>query len=357
MPTLDPLASSARTPWTPTAGSGGPVPSPAGSIPSVGAAGPRPDVSYDAAVTRLRVPPLDLGAIVARMDPVATKLDQAKAAASGPYTVNGATVTSGAQFRIANGWNEANVETHGGILMSAARSVGVAGPQVMLLTEGRGDSASLTKLTQALIDAGQLPQGSKAPIADQIHDLQWRFGIGMDCAGYVYRALATVHGDLSKLGLKSSDYENFTGLVSNPHFTQCSPSEARAGDVIVLQGSPTDPHDPGHNLIVRSHASLSPILDPALTTDRNAHDFAFDSNGTMKPGIQVFEVDSSFGAGTEGDVSGGVRRDILLYNPNAKAPEAQWCTCKSTTPPLTSLDRVPYREHALTGFFRAKVTP
>ena len=290
------------------------------------------------------------------MNPIATKLDQAKAAASGPYTVNGATVYSGAQFRMVGGCNQGNVAASNATLTRVAASVGLAGAVYSLQT-GRGDPQALVKLTQALIDDGQLPKGTTLPLADQIHDLQWRFGIGMDCAGYVYRALVAAHGDPSKLGLKASAYENFTGLPSNPHFTRLGPSDARAGDVIVLKGSGR-PDDPGHNLIVRSHSIAGESVEDAIKRWPAAATFARAggaAGGALKPGLHVYEVDSSFGAGESGDRHGGVRRDVLLCDTSVTPP--QWCTCRDTQPTVTTEGLVPYGEQALTGFFRAKVTP
>ena len=220
--------------------------------------------------------------------------------------------------------------------------------QLGLLRVGRGSPEALVKLTQALIDGGQLPPGSAQPIADQIHDLQWRFGIGLDCAGYVYRAVVAVSGSPEKLGLKAPESENFTGLPQNPRFTRLAePTSARPGDVIVLGGNGTLA-DPGHNLVVRSHATLADSSTSMLSRWPAAAAFAKD-----RVDIHVFEVDSSFGADSTGRVDGRVRRDVLLYDSTSK----QWCACMDTTPPEVSIGGTPYLEKTLTGFFRAKVTP
>jgi hypothetical protein len=295
---------------------------------------------------RLPTPSIALGTVVARMDPVATKLDQLRAAASGPYTVNGTTVYSSAQFRMSKGFNDDAVSDPAvqATLTRAAARAGVT-RDLPLIKVGRGSPEALVKLTQALIDDQQLPAISGKPLADQIHDLQWRLGIGMDCAGYVYRAVTAVSGDPAKLGLKPTENENFTGLPRNPHFQKVGLAQARAGDVLVLAGT-GEVHDPGHNLVVRSHANASegsaaaqwPTAAPLLKG--------------MGP-VQVYEVDSSFGATAAGRADGGVRRDVLLYS----ATTDTWLTIKSTMPTTAQSGAVPYGELALTGFFRPKGAP
>jgi hypothetical protein len=309
------------------------------------------DAALAETVERLPPPILPRPEIVARMNPIVTKLDQAKAEASGPYLVGDKTVYSGIQFKMAGGHNEG---TRGDPRVEAPlqKAIAAAGLSVSTWTlhDGRATPRAVVKVTQALIDAGYLPKGSTKPLADQIHDLQWRFGIGLDCAGYVYNALRTVYGDPAKLGLKPSEIENFQGTPNNPHFTRvASAAGVRAGDILVLGGRRM-PVDPGHNLIVRSSSMVDLSAAGIAQKYQSAQAFA-DHEGAK--GVLVVEVDSSFGAGKKGDADGGVRRDVLLYG---KA-SGKWLTCQDTRPPTTMEGDVPYGEAALTGFFRPRTQP
>jgi len=351
MSNVNPLFSPVRDLWSRVTGaSESPSPSKPALPSSASSSRADADIAYDSAVERMPVPALDLKAVVARMDPVGAKLDQLKAAASGPYTVDGATVYSGAQFRMNGGHNEASMRAGSDTLARVAARVGLSS-ELHDLQTGRGGARSLVKLTQALIDDGQLPNGSLAPLADRIHDLQWRFGIGLDCAGYVHQAVSSVCGDPAKLGLRDPAMENFTGLPRNAHFTRVLATAAGAGDVMVLAGT-GEKDDPGHNVLVRSRAPMSETLENLADRWVGAAVFLRGAGlGPLKSSVHVFEVDSSFGAGATGDPHGGVRRDVLLYDSESKL----WCTCRDTNPPRMTISDVPYGEHALTGIFRAKV--
>jgi hypothetical protein len=331
------------------------------SAPEVTKPGPS-RAQVDAALDRLVPAAAGLEAAVARMDPVGQKLDQVKAEASGPYTVRGATVYSGAQFRMVNGYNQgvvndANVTRQ---LTDVAARVGL-GSQLWQLQSGTADPRDIVKLTQALIDAGYLRDKGNQSLADQIHDLQWRFGVGLDCAGYVYHAVAAVHGSASRLGLQTVGNENFTGLPNNPSWKRVNPAGVQAGDVMVLAGAGADRGDPGHNLIVRSHCILSPPGD-VVTSRWPAAAEIFSKAAATDPmslprTVHMFEVDSSFGA-RRGDPDGGVRRDVLLWIEGTST----WCTCTSTDPPRATFNDVarthaPYGEAGLTGFFRPRAVP
>jgi hypothetical protein len=343
MPNIDPLAKPIRDGWTPDVGSSGPpAPTPA-----------EQQVTYGHALEHLPDFSIALPAVTARLDPVATKLDQVQAAMSGPYTVMHFTIESGAQFRMVDGYNAKNATkgTPDGLTLAAvATKVGLSSSDVAALQQGRGDPRALVKLTQGLIDAGHLSWDTKTSFAAQIHDLQWRFGIGVDCAGYVYQAVVAIHGSPAKLGLKATGFENFTGLPNNSHFDPLPPEKAQAGDVLVLKGKGTvtengqTTFDPGHNLIVRSRSLASQTGESVVQRWPAARAFVEQAR------VHVLEVDSAFGAGPNGDVDGGVRRDVILYNATTK----EWCTCRDTTPPKISVGPVPYGEMALTGFFRPK---
>jgi hypothetical protein len=353
MPNIESLVSPLRDLWNRTAAASGPAPGTPVVSDTEDASAPQSlaetNAKYDAAIKSLPNPSLSLPIITAKLDPVGAKLDELLATLKGPYTVMHQTVESGAQFRMVDGYNQSRVSANsddGRLLSSVATKAGLSQSDVMALQQGRGEPRALVKLTQALIDAGQYPGGTGKPAADQIHAIQWRFGIGVDCAGYVYRAVAAIHGDPAKLGLKATGFENFTGLPRNAHFTTAKFIDVKAGDILVLAGNGTSAN-PGHNLIVRSHSPAS--LSGKSVAERWPQSAAFLAAPNAV--VHVIEVDSSFGAGKTGAPDGGVRRDVVLYDATTKA----WCTCTDTKPPTVTVDAVPYGEEAITGFFRANV--
>jgi hypothetical protein len=347
MPNIDPLAKPIHDGWNPDVASSGPPLPPAVRTPA------EEEVTYGHALEHLPDFSIALPAITARLDPVATKLDQLQATMSGPYSVMHFTIESGAQFRMAGGYNRnsaTNGSADGAVLATVAAKAGLSPSDVAALQTGRGDPRTLVKLTQALIDEGHLNWDTKKSFSGQIHDLQWRFGVGVDCAGYVYQAVVAVHGSPAKLGLKATGFENFTGLPSNSHFDTMTPEKAQAGDILVLKGkgrvteNGQTTFDPGHNLIVRSRSLASQTRPGVAERWPAAAEFLKSDD------VHVLEVDSAFGAGPNGDVHGGVRRDVILYNETTH----QWCTCQDTAPPKVGIGKVPYGEMALTGFFRPK---
>jgi hypothetical protein len=352
MPNIDPLASPIRDGWNPDVGSSRPSTLPAAPTPAA-ASRAELDATYGSALEHLPDFSIALPAITARLDPVATKLDQLQATMSGPYSVMHFTIESGTQFRMASGYNRNNATAtspDGEVLAAVAAKAGLSSSALVALQQGRGDPGAVVKLTQALIDAGHLSGEKDKSLAAQIHDLQWRFGVGVDCAGYVYQAVVAIHGNPAKLGLKATGFENFTGLPYNSHFETMAPEKAQAGDIVVLKGrgrvteNGQTTFDPGHNLIVRSRSLASQTGESVAERWPAAKAFVEQAR------VHVLEVDSAFGAGPKGDVDGGVRRDVILYNETTK----EWCTCRDTRPPKVSVGPVPYGAMALTGFFRPK---
>ncbi len=218
---------------------------------------------------------------------VGARLDALRDGLSGPYTVDGASVTARPMFRMNGGANEASAREHAPELRRIAARAGVSAEMVLL---GRGSARDLVKVTQALIDAGHLPP-PPGDVATRIRQMQWEWGIGIDCAGYTYLAAIAASGANAKaLGLREVGMENFRALDGNRAFRKIDPSSARPGDVMTLD--PLPPETVGHNVIVRS-----------LTTVGSRH---------------FIEVDSSWGAGPYGADYGGFRRDTWIYDESTK---------------------------------------
>ena len=319
------------------------------------------DVAYQDALDRLPQTATAAPVTLGNGNTARALLDAYQASTKGPYQVDGKTVLAPAQFRMTEGFNrDAAFGKSTGARAVQARLNDVAAKaglteQVQDLRYGRGTPEGLVRVTQALIDADKVSFKPNEDPAAGIQALQWKYGIGMDCAGYVYGAIAAVHGNPTALGLKSHGNEDFRGLPQNPRFTSVDPTVARAGDVMVLAGNGTN-GNPGHNLMVYSHTLMTDAgaatLHGQWPKNAAADEFfgAADANGVTDT-IHKYEVDTSFSAGADGTAQGGVRRDTLLYNERSGA----WAMLRSTTPPTFDKRAVPYNEPALTGIFRPTV--
>jgi hypothetical protein len=126
----------------------------------------------------------------------------------------------------------------------------------------------------------------------------------VDCAGYAFEAARSLHGTA---GFPESARPNDFARVLAQMVKRPAES-ARPGDIIHLD-NPTPPNH-GHNVVVFSRATLDAAGTAALG---NRHPSARSFLADAGP-IVAFEVDSSWGAGPEGDVKGGGRRDTWLFN-------------------------------------------
>lgn len=265
-------------------------------------------------------------------------LDATFRVANGPYAVDGHVVEARAHFRMG--------PQHGGTsaeLLAAARKANV--PGLYALQEGRGTLHDLRRVTQALVDAGHLPAGTE-PAGERIHQMQWNYGVGVDCAGYVQQAFLAAHGGTrATYGWKTMGYEDLSSVVTNPTFRRVAPRDLRPGDLGVL-GVPAN-DAVGHRVIIYSHK----VVDPAKPGKLGEH-FGADLAPLLRGGpVHCFEVDSSWGA-DGGDPAGGVRRDTWLYNEKTAVWSYRCGVGNSTFCTTTS----PYN-HPLLGFFRPRSEP
>lgn len=186
---------------------------------------------------------------------------------------------------------------------------------------GRATPEQMQMVTQALIDAGQLPaaKGDHTTDSARVRKLQWDFGLGSDCAGYVAQAaskgagrdlgLAGVNknGDSLQQSLKPDQFDRVTQ-------TPGQPIRARAGDLIRLN-DPT-PGEAGHWVSVYDHTTMNKEKVARLHDSSNE----FWKGTANSSEVHVYTLDSSWGAGgdwkmrgTQGDV-GGVDRRKWVYN-------------------------------------------
>jgi len=241
------------------------------------------------------------------------RLDTFRAQAQGPYAIAAYNIAVPPHFRMNGGANTASVQAHHAELVQVARRHGcldAVGP----VTMGRGTSQQVVRLTSALISEGNLPEGTPAEFRHNLHKLMWEFGIGMDCAGYVQQAFLETRSPKTRadFGLNADILnENLAGLGQNSHFSEVEFLHARPGDLFTLRSRA--PGEVGHAVIVYSHQ----IAD-AKKAEELKERFGPASASAFQGGpVHVYELDSSWGAG-QGHDSGGVRRDVWLYNESTK---------------------------------------
>jgi hypothetical protein len=223
---------------------------------------------------------------------------------------------------------------------------GVSAADIAAAQRGAPTPEQLRRATQALLDHGKLPEAPPPGLTDRVRKMQFCYGIGVDCAGYVLQAFLASRGitDPASHGLRTG--EDFTGLAGNPRFRSVPLGGVRPGDLVVL-GPPPDSggRQVGHNAVVHDHhlASSDELRRlqhegwpaAALAGDRAVH---------------VFEVDSSWGAGYDGGSRGGVHRCVWIFSEGT----GQWAYGLDQNKYLGTVG--PY-EHPLVGFFRPRSEP
>ena len=165
---------------------------------------------------------------------VRARMDACRDSASGPYNVGGEQVVASPMFRMTPHVIPQSVQ---GELRRIGLRAGLTDGQIGALKVGQGSSASLVKMTQALIDAGKLPS-QPLDLAARIKTMQWSYGIGMDCAGYSKVALRAAHGrDLGFYGAGIESFRDLDGKRSAT-FARVAIAQARPGDLLTLDPSP-----------------------------------------------------------------------------------------------------------------------
>jgi len=244
--------------------------------------------------------------VVPTPPPIHARIDSLRGDFSGPYSVDGQTVQAPVMFRMIFS-NEKEVAANAAELDRAARACGTAGASIR---SGQAPAKQVVAVTQKLIEMGHLPP-PPGDVATRIRRMQWSFGVGADCASYTRQAFERATGkSVAALGIDPG----FRSLDGNAHFKKVPITDVRTGDVITL-----DPHPPetiGHNLIVCDHTLVSNVqmADVIAHFGDKARSF-FSSAGPF----HVIEVDSSWGAGRNGDTEfGGQRRELWLYDESTK---------------------------------------
>ncbi len=259
-----------------------------------------------------------------------SKLDAYRSAFAGPYLVDGKSVSAAPQFRMAGGFNDAAAgysrDKDGGKidttkpqvreLYALCAAAGVA-PQHALV--GAPTARELVAVTQVLIDAGKLPSGP-GDVQTRIKDMQWTWGIGIDCTDYVLSAAMKV-ADKSRSEVTfnvggtvvpSPGTDYFQNPETNPHLARVTAASAKPGDVFRLDAPAGEV---GHRAVVYSNTECDATKCGQLAGKYGASASAFLQGGP----VHAIEVDASWGAGEFGAAWGGVRRDTWFYNESSHA--------------------------------------
>jgi hypothetical protein len=216
--------------------------------------------------------------------------------------------------------------------------------------QGRGTPADIRALTQALIDRNGLRQEQNSTVAERVRKVMFDHHIGIDCAGYTQLAYLAATGlTRSQAGFRDDENEDLSRLPSNPAYRKIAPENVRPGDIGVLGPPPNQ--QVGHRVVVYSqHFASSEEMEQLRSINPGGADF-----GKRQP-IRVFEVDSSWGCTTGGDVvagrpagnpqSGGVIRCRWWYSESTK----EWAHWEGG---LQVSANGPYG-HPLIGFYRRR---
>lgn len=290
---------------------------------------------------------LDPATLAAARDAAMTaKIDAYFNAAAAPYAVTTpsgekVTVKVPPQFRMNGGFNDKAPELLGAALGPDAAKLK---RETDLAKVGRASPSDVAKITAALIARGHLGPVTAKDAPAAIQALQWKYGIGVDCAGYVQRAFLACRGktniptDRQGLGLAGSILdEGSQNVTSNKKMKSVAIASARPGDLLSLGAAPSERS--GHLVLVRSNRLLSPTEATAM---------GLKSGGPHR----VLEVDSSWGAGEAGK-GGGVQRRSWIYDEGEKA----WSSWDPATKQLAASTQSGPYDHPLNGIYRPKAEP
>jgi len=272
-------------------------------------------------------------------------------------------------FRRASGWapQEGDSEV---FLERVLEDTGIGGKafrhSARMCAYGRGSPEDLARVTQALIDKGKLEEiranfefpnfsqevfgaiyggvsNNPLSLQDEIKLLQWEYGLGVDCAGYVQQAFLAVHGGTRRQwGFESIGQERLEHLKGNSAFSRTSPDQARPGDLLILD--PPKGDTSGHTVLIRDRTEL---------TDTERQDLpGIDGFAAPTDTVHRIEVDASWGAGYGNLDSGGVQRRAFLYNETT----GEWADVNAKTHQVTqdAGKEGPYNGHPVQGIYHPK---
>lgn len=271
---------------------------------------------------------------------VRKRIDQYFDKANSAYKIDtGKTVNARTQFRIRDGGKilseNAKVKIKKALSGKVEQACGISSLMIHNAAYGRAKPNEVAKITQCLIDVGELEKirTKNSALSDEqlIRLLQSEFGIGIDCGGYVQLAFifAFTGNDndtlatRNMLGLKQRRGDENLGNLPSKHFEKIDKLDAQTGDLLVMNPRAND------------DGSLHTVIIVDHTKTGNVHRYL---------------VDSSWGF-LYGDTVSGVSRRTFQFD----ASLSEW----SDVHPVSG-DKVfpgsigPYKNHPIKGFYRAR---
>jgi hypothetical protein len=313
---------------------------------------PSPDASTDATAPA-PAPPIagaPSGTVTvgagARSAAIQAKLNAFLALATPTYTLpDGTSVAVSAFFGMSGGFASPNLKKNRAIRDPLIQRLGL-GPG---FDWARPAVADIQKLTQALIDAGNLPpadvldtwgdppSGKSITLtpAGRVRCMAFDFGIGIDCAGYSHQALLYAHGGTDGwYNLNTLGNENFMGLAGNRAWQAVGVDGARAGDIVAL--SAASARSVGHVITVFDHqiateqADRDALAEPILPLIYTSQTDQVKSYLAVTGSVSVFHFDASWGASGYPVADGaGVQRRQAMAIGGADGKGSIWvCQCR-----------------------------
>ncbi|MGE0323268.1 MAG: hypothetical protein AB7S68_13240 [Polyangiaceae bacterium] len=274
---------------------------------------------------------------------VEKRLDAFRRAFAGPYAVDGERAFIDPHFRMNGGYG-----TNPGDALKRARAA--LPPKVLaklqgallLTATGKATPQVLVRVTQALIDAGAHHEFGRGEGA--VRKMMWAYGIGVDCSGYCRQAFMATRGvsdrgAATRYGLG----RNIDGFDPDQlqRFRKVSPLMVRAGDVGKLGLGREN-----HKVIVVSHDIVPAGRGTSEVPGHGTLPESFHRGGR----VHLFQVDSSWGAGPNGNAHGGVGRRVWVYS----EASGLWGSYHVVSGKLETSKLGPYG-YELNGFFRPRM--
>jgi V8-like Glu-specific endopeptidase len=293
-----------------------------------------PDVEFEEAdqATEDDAPSFEMDIPTVGQADLKTRIKEYFDLANAEYTLkDGTKVKARPQFRYAKaGGTEAAIENVKGIL---GKQFEKDHPNIIhMAAYGRAKPRDIQAINQALIDKGKLPAGSST--ADDIRQMQHDFRMGIDCAGYVQ--LAFIYAFKGKdddppdlresLGLQARRGDEVLSDLPRTHFKKVPVTDARTGDLFVLNPRAGDTDRAGHTMIVLDH------IKPAAPDT-----------------VHSFVVHASWGTDTYGPEHGGVEERTLKFD----TATGKWWDIDPRDGSDAFPNTVgPYNKHIIDGMYR-----
>ena len=251
----------------------------------------------------------------------------------------GTKVKARSQFRISNGGTISSEDAKTKVRKAlAGKSCGISNLLIHNAAYGRAKPSEVAKITQCLIDAGELAKlrAQNTSLTDErlIRLLQREFGMGIDCGGYVQFAFIFAYTGSdndtttirNNLGLKEKRGDENLGSLPAKHFEKIDKLNAQTGDMIIMTPRANDDGSM-HTVIIAEH--------------------------TKSGDVHKYLVDSSWGF-MYGDIASGISRRTFEFDTST----SEWSDIHPISGSKVFTNSIgPYKNHPIKGVYRARKRP